>query len=330
MKILVTGGSGFIGLNLVQKLLKLDHEVINIDNLTYASIKKENKKLQLQKKYKFYKYSINNANIIKKILKKHKPEKVFHLAAESHVDQSITNPNKFLLTNIIGTYNMLISSNDFYNSKLANKNFKFIHVSTDEVYGSSKHGISFKENSPYLPNSPYSASKASSDHLVRAWNKTYGLPTVITNCSNNFGPYQHSEKFIPTIIHSLINNKKIPIYGKGKNKRDWIFVEDHVDALIQIMNNSKSGSKYNISTEQNYTNIDICKKIYEIYNKELDIKNPLEFIKKVKYVKDRLGHDYEYKVNSFKIKKELKWKPQTSLRTGLIKTVKWYIKNFYK
>ena len=328
MKILVTGGSGFIGFNLVKKLLKLNYEVINIDNLSYASVKNANRELKKITNYKFYKSNICNFNQIKRIFNIHKPETVIHLAAESHVDKSILDPGKFLLTNIFGTYNLLKISNEFYKSKLSSKKFKFIHVSTDEVYGSSKKNISFKENSPYLPNSPYSSSKASSDHLVRAWNQTYGLPTIITNCSNNFGPYQHSEKFIPTVILSLINNKKIPIYGNGKNKRDWIFVEDHVNALIKIINKSKAGSKYNISSGKNISNIELCKKIFEIYKTKLNKKKSTIFSKKIKYVKDRPGHDIEYLVNNSKIKKELGWKCKTSLDKGLEKTLNWYIKEY--
>ena len=322
MKILVTGGSGFIGKNFVSKAINKGHIVYNIDNLTLFHTD-ENKQ---SKNYKFSMIDIKDQKSVAEIFNIFRPNKLVHFAAESHVDNSIQNPINFINTNILGTYNLLQASLDFYESKKATENFCFHHVSTDEVYGSLKKGDDpFTEKSKYRPNSPYSASKAGSDHLVRAWQKTYNLPCVITSCSNNYGPYQHPEKFIPVIILCGMMKKKIPIYGKGKNIRDWIFVEDHVEALISIIEKNIINKTYLIGANNEKENtliVDlICDTLDNIWDKTYHHKNLKSF------VKDRLGHDFRYSINSSLLKKDTGWAPRNDFSNGIKKTVKWYLKN---
>ena len=325
MKILITGGAGFIGSSLINLLIQKGHKVINIDSLTYAGNLKNLNFVEKHKNYFFIKSNICNTTKIIEIFKKYNPNAIMHLAAETHVDNSIGKPNTFIRTNINGTYNLLEAARNFLSKKDKNFKFRFIHISTDEVYGSLGSIGKFNEKTSYSPNSPYSASKAASDHLVRAWYKTYKLPTIITNCSNNYGPRQFPEKLIPVIISRAIKNKQIPIYGKGKNIRDWIHVQDHVDALYKILVKGKIGKTYNIGSENEISNIDLAKKICTLLDEIKPKKN--SYKKQLAFVKDRLGHDYRYAINSNLIKKELEWKPKIKFNDGLKKTIEWYIKN---
>ena len=321
--IIVTGGLGFIGSNLINILSKKKYFIINIDKVTYASNSRNIKKNI--KNYKFYKQDINNQNFIKKILDKYSPSLIFNVAAETHVDRSIDGPKQFIDSNIYGVFNLLEAIRKF------KKKIKLIHVSTDEVYGDIVKNKSSKETDPYNPSSPYSASKASSDLLIKSYVRTYKIPAIITNCCNNYGPNQYPEKLIPTIIYKIINKKPIPIYGNGKNIREWIHVEDHCNALIKISEKGFLGENYNIGSGVELNNIDIVKKIVSSF-KEIDINlaNKAKFV----FVKDRPGHDLRYSLNSSKIKKNLKWKCKYNFNEGINKTIIWYIdkfsKNFFK
>ena len=321
-KIIVTGGLGFIGSNLIELLLKNKYFVINIDKVSYSSNYYNVK--NFSRSYKFIKCDINNRNKIKKILKKYRPIGIFNLAAETHVDRSIDGPKDFIKSNILGVYNLL---EEFKIFSKKNKKTKLIHVSTDEVYGDVLTGRS-SEKYPYKPSSPYAASKASSDHLVYSYVKTYNIPAIITNCSNNYGPKQHPEKLIPKLIYNILNNKKLPIYGKGKNSREWIYVVDHCEALIKIYKYGKNGEFYNIGSNKNFKNIDICKALLKIGKKKINIGTNV----KINFIKDRPGHDIRYALDSNKIKKKLKWKPNTKFLKGLEKTFIWYFDNnkYYK
>ena len=317
-KIIVTGGLGFIGSNLIKLLLKKNFKVLNIDKNTYSSNFYNVKEFKNNRNYSFIKCDIANRKI-SKIISKFKPDGIFNLAAETHVDRSIDNPENFIKSNIFGVYNILES---FKNYSKKNKKAKLIHISTDEVYGDILFGRT-KENYPYNPSSPYAASKASSDHLVSSYVRTYKISAIITNCSNNYGPKQHPEKLIPKLIYNILTNKSLPIYGKGTNSREWIYVEDHCEALIKILNNGKVGSFYNIGSNKNLINLDISKKLIKIAKTKIKIGKNV----KIKFVKDRPGHDIRYALNSNKLIKELKWKPETSFETGLIKTFDWYLNN---
>ena len=317
-KVILTGGLGFIGSNLVELLIKKNFYVINLDKISYSSNFYNVKDFKKNKNYKFIKCDINNKSKIYKILKKEKPSALFNLAAESHVDRSIDSPYSFIKNNIIGVFNLLEAVKDYYND---NKRFKLIHISTDEVYGDIIKGRT-KENYPYRPSSPYAASKASSDHLVYSYYHTYKLPIIITNCSNNYGPKQHPEKLIPKIIYNIINNIDIPIYGDGKNSREWIYVKDHCYALFDVLKKGKIGEFYNIGSNENINNIDICKKIFKVF-KKLNLKSS----SKIKFINDRPGHDRRYALNSNKIIKALKWKRKIKIDEGLNQTVKWYLEN---
>jgi len=318
-KIIVTGGSGFIGSNLVNYLINKKYFVINIDKLTYSS-NKYNRNLLSKKNYKFFKIDINNKKKIKNIIKKYKPDCIFNLAAETHVDRSIDSPNQFIHSNILGVFNILEAIKD--NNK-KNKKIKLIHISTDEVYGNVKKNKS-NEKFPYNPSSPYSASKASADHLIKSYVKTYNLPAVISNCCNNYGPFQFPEKLIPKIISNVLSNKPLPIYAKGLNSREWIFVEDHCEALFKIYKKGKIGESYNVGSNHNLKNINIVKVILKIF-KEKGYKIGKKV--KIKFVKDRPGHDFRYSLNSKKIYKDIKWKSKTSLIKGLNLTLDWYLDN---
>ena len=321
-KVIVTGGLGFIGSNLIELLLK-KYYVINLDKVTYSSNFYNTKEFVKKKNYKFIKYDINNKKIIK-IFNKYKPVGIFNLAAETHVDRSIDSPKSFIESNILGVYNILEAFRVF--SKKIPKT-KLIHISTDEVYGDILFGRS-DENYPYKPSSPYAASKASSDHLVSSYVRTYNIPAIVTNCSNNYGPKQHPEKLIPKLIYNILQNKPLPIYGKGTNSREWIYVKDHCEALIKIFKKGKVGDFYNIGSNKNQTNLEICKKLIQLANKNKIIgKNT-----RIKFVKDRPGHDTRYALNSSKLKNELRWLPRISLSNGLKKTFEWYRENndYYK
>jgi dTDP-glucose 4,6-dehydratase len=321
-KVIVTGGLGFIGSNLIDLLLKKKFYVINIDKKTYSSNLYNTKEFTNSKKYRFIKLDIKDKKF-KEILFKFKPVGVFNLAAETHVDRSIDNPGSFIQSNIVGVYNLLES---FKNFSKKNKS-KLIHISTDEVYGDILTGRSH-ERYPYMPSSPYAASKAASDHLVSSYVRTYNLPAIITNCSNNYGPKQHPEKLIPKLIYNILNNKSLPIYGKGKNSREWIYVMDHCEALFKVFLKGKVGEFYNIGSNKNMNNLEVTKELLKKSNKLIKLGNNV----KIKFVKDRPGHDIRYALNSNKIKKELGWKPKTDFSKGLKLTFDWYYKNksYYK
>ncbi len=320
--ILVTGGLGFIGSNLIELLIKKKFRVINVDKISYSSNFYNTKEFKNSKKYRFIKCDIRDKKI-KKIIFKYKPICIFNLAAESHVDRSIDSPENFIQSNIVGVYNLLESFKNFCKKKKS----KLIHISTDEVYGDVITGRSL-ESHPYNPSSPYAASKAASDHLVSSYIRTYNLPAIITNCSNNYGPRQHPEKFIPKIIYNILNNKPIPIYGKGKNSREWLYVKDHCEALFKIFQKGKVGQFYNIGSNKNVINKDLCKEIIKLTKEFINVGKKV----KINFVKDRPGHDVRYALNSNKIKKEIKWSPKTSFKEGLKLTIKWYLnnKNYYK
>ena len=304
-KIIVTGGLGFIGSNLIELLLDNNFYVINIDKATYSSNFYNTK--NFKKNYKYIKLDISNKKLYPLLLK-YKPSCIFNLAAETHVDRSIDSPDAFIKSNIIGTYNILECVKKYYNKY---KNIKLIHVSTDEVYGDILKGRSHEEY-PYKPSSPYAASKASSDHLVYSYVRTYGIPAIITNCSNNYGPKQHPEKLIPKLIYNILNNKALPIYGNGKNSREWIYVKDHCEALLTIFKKGKIGEFYNIGSNKNLNNIEITKSLLNVSKKEIKLGNKV----KITFIKDRPGHDIRYALNSNKLISKLKWKPKTSFSKG--------------
>ena len=321
-KIIVTGGSGFIGSNLIQLLLKKKFFVINIDKSSYSANPYNVKDFKKNKNYLFFKMDINNKQKILKILKKYKPIGIFNLAAETHVDRSIDNAENFIKTNVLGVYNLLEAIRKLEN-KMKNK-IKFLQVSTDEVYGDIPENKKADENYNYNPSSPYSASKAGADQLIRSYGRTYGIKTLIANPCNNYGPNQFPEKFIPKMIYNILNNKSLPLYGKGKNIREWIYVKDNCEALVKIFFKGKFGKSYNIGTGIKLTNIMIVKKLLDIAK-----KNKIKIGKKTKinYVVDRPGHDVRYALNSRRIKKEIKWKYKTSINNGLSNTIEWYLKN---
>ena len=316
-KVVVTGGAGFIGSNLVKYLLRKKYFVINIDKLSYSANPYNLKNLNKNKNYVFFKTDINNKKKIIKILKKYKPEGIFNLAAETHVDRSIDNPKNFILSNIFGTYNLLEAILNY------KKKIKLVHVSTDEVYGDLINGRS-DENYPYNPSSPYSSSKASADHLIKSYVRTYKINAVISNCCNNYGSNQFPEKLIPKLIFNIIKNKPLPIYAKGKNSREWMHVMDHCEALLLIYLNGKKGESYNIGSGRNLQNKDIASKLINIAKKKyLKIGKKV----KIKFVKDRPGHDFRYALNSKKIFNRLKWRSKISFDSGLSQTFDWYLNN---
>jgi len=317
--IIVTGGLGFIGSNLIQLLIKKGYSVINIDKVSYSSNFYNIKEIKKNKKYKFLKCDLKNHKKLKKIFKTFKPIAIFNLAAETHVDRSIDSPRQFIDSNIVGVINLLEAFK--YYCKI-NKKTRLIHISTDEVYGDVLRGRS-DENYPYKPSSPYAASKASSDHLVFSYIRTFKIPAIITNCSNNYGPRQHPEKLIPKLIYNILNNKSLPIYGKGKNSREWIYVTDHCEALFKIFKKGKIGEFYNIGSNKNLNNIEIAKKLLNITKKYIKIGRKV----KIKFIKDRPGHDLRYALNSNKIINNLKWKPLINSKKGLEKTFLWYLHN---
>ena len=321
-KIIVTGGLGFIGSNLIDLLLQKNFNVINIDKGTYSSNHYNVKEFKKSKRYKFIKLDIGNKKL-KNLLFEFKPKGIFNLAAETHVDRSIDNPNSFIQSNIVGVYNLLENFKIFSKK---NKS-KLIHISTDEVYGDILNGRS-SEKYPYQPSSPYAASKAASDHLVSSYVRTYNLPAMVTNCSNNYGPKQHPEKLIPKLIYNIINNKPLPIYGKGTNSREWIYVKDHCEALIKVFLKGKIGEFYNIGSNKNMNNLEVTKELLKNSKKLFKLGNKV----RINFVKDRPGHDIRYALDSNKIKKKLGWKPKTSFSKGIRLTLDWYLRNsdYYK
>ena len=322
--VLVTGGCGFIGSNFV-KMLRKNEDVfpVILDKLTYAGNISNLNQID-ENKYDFFEGDICDEAIVTSLFKKYNFDAVFHFAAETHVDRSIDGPGEFIKSNIIGTYNLLKVSRNYMDE--VNQNFKFIHVSTDEVFGDLDKGGYFKETTPYNPSSPYSASKASSDHLVRAWGRTFGLPVIITNCSNNYGSFQFPEKLIPLMIINCLDNKPLPIYGDGQNIRDWLYVMDHCSAIYKVYENGKIQETYNIGGNNEIKNIDIVNIICET----LDFLKPVEnksYKDLITFVKDRPGHDLRYAIDSTKIQKDLGWMPEESFETGIRKTVEWYMNN---
>ena len=329
-RVLITGGAGFIGSNLVKTLLNDKNLfLVNLDKISYSSDLKG--QLELEKEnannFKFIKSDLFNEIETRNIIDFYKPDLVIHLAAESHVDRSLINPRNFLESNTIGTFNLLEGSRNYWEKLSINKKeiFKFIHVSTDEVFGSLKNEGKFSENSSYKPSSPYSASKAASDHFVFAWNKTFKMPTIIANCSNNYGPKQFPEKLIPLTILKIIRNSSIPVYGNGQNIRDWLFVDDHINALMLIAHNGQPGKRYCIGGNNEISNLELIKLICKVLDTKITgDKNSFEL---VKFVRDRPGHDYRYAIDSNLISKELSWEPKTSLSLGIEKTIDWYLNN---
>ena len=333
--IFITGSAGFIGSNFVMSLSNKqefkNYKIISLDKLNYAGSKKNLSNLRQNIKHFFIKGDITNKYLLSKILKKYKPIYIINFAAETHVDRSIRKSTDFIKTNIVGTHTLLEIAKSYFDNlnNYNKKKFRFINVSTDEVYGSLKiNEKPFKENNRLKPNSPYSASKASSDLLVRAWWKTYKFPVITTNCSNNYGPYQFPEKLIPLCITNALKGKPLPIYGDGKQIRDWLHVSDHCNAIIQLMKKGKLGQSYNIGGSNEKTNISVVKKICQVLDKIRPLKNGRTYKSQIQFVKDRPGHDLRYAVNSSKIKLELGWKPKETFDSGIKKTVEWYLENF--
>lgn len=324
--ILITGGAGFIGSHLVRLLVNKyqDYLIVNADKLTYAGNLENLKDIEKKDNYRFEKVDITNDGQLTALFEKYPFDGVIHLAAESHVDRSISNPMEFIHTNIVGTVTLLNVTRNFWKNDYSDK--RFYHISTDEVYGSLGNTGRFKEETAYDPRSPYSASKASSDHLVRAYYHTYGFPVVISNCSNNYGSYQFPEKLIPLFIHNIKNNKPLPVYGKGENIRDWLFVGDHTDAIDTIFHHGKNGETYNIGGNNEWKNIDLIHLLCSIMDSKLG-RTPGESKKLITYVKDRAGHDLRYAIDASKLSRELGWNPVTDFEKGMEQTVDWYLKN---
>lgn len=338
MKILVTGGAGFIGSAVIRHIISNTQDsVVNVDKLTYAGNLESLVDVSDNKRYAFEQVDICNAAELTRIFDKHQPDAVMHLAAESHVDRSIDGPAEFIQTNIVGTYTLLEAARAYWNALPESKKpkFRFHHISTDEVYGDLEGPNDlFTEETSYAPSSPYSASKASSDHLVRAWLRTYGFPTVVTNCSNNYGPHHFPEKLIPLVILNAIEGKALPIYGKGDQIRDWLFVEDHARALYKVVTEGEIGETYNIGGHNEKQNIEVVKTICELLEELVPASshsreggNPNGFEGLITYVQDRPGHDVRYAIDASKIDKELNWKPEETFETGMKKTVQWYLGN---
>ncbi len=327
--ILVTGGAGFIGGNFVLRAMaEKNVNLVNLDCLTYAGNLQTLKSISEEPNYRFYQGDIGNRALVAQILEKYQPRAVINFAAESHVDRSIHGPGEFIHTNIVGTFNLLESVRTYY-EKLGDgqKNmFRFLHVSTDEVYGTlDQTDPPFAETNPYEPNSPYAASKAASDHLVRAWFHTYGLPVLTTNCSNNYGPYQFPEKLIPLVIHNALKGKPLPVYGDGKQIRDWLYVEDHCDAIRVVLERGRLGKAYNIGGNNEKTNISVVETICRILDQLRPRADRKSYLEQITFVKDRPGHDRRYAINASKIANELGWKPKETFESGIQKTVQWYL-----
>ncbi|MBX7500031.1 dTDP-glucose 4,6-dehydratase [Qipengyuania sp. YG27] len=326
MKILVTGGAGFIGSAVVRLAASRGHEIVNCDALTYAACLDNVAEVSGSESYAFEHVDIRDRAALDPVFERHKPDAVMHLAAESHVDRSIDGPSDFIETNITGTFNMLEAARSYWTKAGKPETFRFHHISTDEVYGSLGAEGMFTEETPYDPRSPYSASKAASDHLVNAWHETFGLPVVLTNCSNNYGPFHFPEKLVPVVILNALAGKDIPIYGKGDNIRDWLYVEDHADALLLVLEKGKLGHSYNIGGENERTNLQLVETLLAI----LDEKRPKaegSYKDQITFVADRPGHDQRYAIDPTRIREELGWRPSVTVEEGLEKTVQWYLDN---
>jgi dTDP-glucose 4,6-dehydratase len=322
MKLLVTGGAGFIGSAVVRQAIADGHGVVNLDALTYAASLTNVASVTNSPLYRFEQADIRDRAALARIFAEHEPDAVMHLAAESHVDRSIDGPAAFIDTNITGTYTLLEAARAYWKGE---REFRFHHISTDEVYGTLGETGAFTEETPYAPNSPYSASKASSDHLVRAWGETYGLPVVISNCSNNYGPFHFPEKLIPVVILNALAEREIPVYGQGLNVRDWLFVEDHARALLTVVQRGVPGESYNIGGNAEARNIDIVRTICALMDEMAPAGAPHERL--IAFVADRPGHDFRYAIDAFKIRRELGWQPSVTLEEGLRRTVRWYLDN---
>lgn len=333
MKILVTGGAGFIGSAVVRLAIARGHSIINVDALTYAACLENVASVSKSSKYSFAHADIRDCNTLNTIFELHQPDAVMHLAAESHVDRSIDGPADFIETNVTGTFNMLEAARTYWQAHGKPDTFRFHHISTDEVYGSlpSDPSAQFTEVTPYDPRSPYSASKASSDHLVRAWHETYSLPVVLTNCSNNYGPYHFPEKLVPVIILNALAGKPLPIYGTGSNIRDWLYVEDHADALLLVLEKGAIGRSYNIGGENERTNLELVQTLCKVLDR-LKPKNTGTYEDLITFVQDRPGHDARYAIDPSRIRDELGWRPSVTIEEGLEKTVQWYLdhENWWK
>ena len=343
MKILVTGGAGFIGSAVIRHIIRhTNHEVVNVDKLTYAGCLDSLESVSNSDRYTFEKVDICDAEELERVFNQHKPNIVMHLAAESHVDRSINGPRAFMMTNIMGTYELLEASRKYWLALEDRTSFRFHHISTDEVYGDLPHPDFaskdesqrlFHETSPYAPSSPYSASKASSDHLVRSWHRTFGLPVIISNCSNNYGPYHFPEKLIPLVILNAISGLNIPVYGNGEQIRDWLYVEDHAEALYLVATQGIAGESYNIGGHNEKRNIEVVNCILELLNSKLPahdlstMSGGKGFASLITYVEDRAGHDLRYAIDASKIKRELNWQPKETFETGISKTIDWCLSN---
>lgn len=323
MKLLVTGGAGFIGSAVVRRAIADGHRVVNLDALTYAACLDNVASVADNSRYAFERADIRDRSALDRIFAAHDPDAVMHLAAESHVDRSIDGPGTFVETNVMGTFHLLEAARAHWLGKGRPETFRFHHVSTDEVFGSLGETGWFTEVTPYDPRSPYSASKASSDHLVRAWHETYGLPIVLTNCSNNYGPYHFPEKLVPVVILNALAGRPIPVYGQGLNVRDWLYVEDHADALLTVVARGRVGASYNIGGENEATNIDLVRRICAVLDAERPAGAPHADL--VAFVEDRPGHDLRYAIDPSRIRKELDWRPSVTLDEGLARTVRWYL-----
>ncbi|GIT89272.1 dTDP-glucose 4,6-dehydratase [Roseobacter sp. OBYS 0001] len=325
MKLLVTGGAGFIGSAVVRQAIAQGHHVVNLDALTYAACLENVASVADDPAYVFEHADIRDRAALDRIFATHKPDAVMHLAAESHVDRSIDGPGDFIETNITGTYHLLEAARAYWTAQDRPQRFRFHHISTDEVFGSLGETGQFTEETPYDPRSPYSASKAASDHLVCAWHETYGLPIVMTNCSNNYGPYHFPEKLIPVVILNALAGKDIPVYGQGLNVRDWLYVEDHADALLTVLQKGALGRSYNIGGENEVKNVDIVRMICAILDTKIPKKT--QYADQIRFVTDRPGHDLRYAIDPTRIATELGWRPSVTLEEGLKKTVQWYLDN---